>query len=96
MIAMNDVVSLLLALLAGILLGGMFFCGLWWTIQKGISSNRPALWFFISLVLRTGIALAGFYFVGRGRLEYLIPCVLGFMISRLIVNRLVQEVRHAH
>jgi F1F0 ATPase subunit 2 len=50
---------------AGVLLGAIFFGGLWWTVRKGVSSKRPALCFFGSLLLRTSIALAGFYFVGR-------------------------------
>ena len=62
---MNETLSLVLALVTGVLLGAMFFGGLWWTVQKGVSSKRPALWFFGSLLLRTSIALAGFYFIAR-------------------------------
>ena len=36
----------------GGLLGTMFFGGLWWTVRTGVSSQRPALWFLGSLVLR--------------------------------------------
>ena len=54
---------LVLAWLAGRLLGAIFFGGLWWTVRKGVSSNAPALWFFGSLLLRMSIVLAGFYFV---------------------------------
>ena len=85
---MNETLSLVLALVAGVLLGAMFFGGLWWTVQKGVSSKRPALWFFGSLLLRTSIALAGFYFVSGGHWERLLLCLLGFVISRLIVTRL--------
>ena len=60
---MNETVTLVLAWVAGLLLGAIFFGGLWWTIRKGLSSKRSALWFLGSLLLRTSIALAGFYFV---------------------------------
>ena len=90
MILMNETVSLVPALLAGVLLGAMFFGGLWWTVRKGVSSKQPAFWFFGSLVLRTSIALAGFYFVGRGHWERLLVCILGFVIARLIVTRLTR------
>jgi F1F0 ATPase subunit 2 len=83
----HEPLSLVLALVTGILLGAMFFGGLWWTVQKGVSSKRPALWFFGSLLLRMSIALAGFYFVGRGHWERLLVCLLGFVIARLIVTR---------
>ncbi len=63
---MNDPLPLLLAGAAGLVLGAIFFGGLWWTVRKGLSSRQPALWFFGSMLLRMGIALAGFYFVGRG------------------------------
>jgi len=87
---MNETLSLVLALVTGVLLGAMFFGGLWWTVQKGVSSKRPALWFFGSLLLRTSIALAGFYFIARGHWERLLVCLLGFIIARLIVTRLTR------
>ena len=60
---MNETLTLVLAWVAGVVLGAIFFGGLWWTVRKGVSSQRPALWFFGSLLLRMSIALAGFYFV---------------------------------
>jgi F1F0 ATPase subunit 2 len=79
------------ALAAGVLLGAIFFGGLWWTVNRGISSSRPALWFFASMVLRTGVILAGFYFVGNGRWERLALCLLGFVLARIAVNRLTRQ-----
>jgi len=87
---MNDTGGLVLALVTGVVLGAMFFGGLWWTIQKGMSSTRPALWFFGSLLLRMGIALAGFIVMARGHWERLLLCLLGFIMTRLIVTRLTQ------
>ena len=87
---MNDPGSLVLALVTGVVLGAMFFGGLWWTIQKGVSSTRPALWFIGSLLLRTSIALAGFYFIARGHWERLLVCLLGFVVARLVVTRLTR------
>ena len=72
----------MLALVAGVLLGAVFFGGLWWTVRKGVSSKRPALWFFGSLLLRMSIALAGFYFVSGGHWERLLVCLLGFVVAR--------------
>ncbi len=87
---MNETLILVLALVTGVLLGTMFFGGLWWTVRKGVSSQRPALWFFGSLLLRTSIVLAGFYFVSGGRWERLLVCLLGFVMARLIVMRLTR------
>ena len=54
-ITMNETLGLALALVAGVLLGAFFFGGLWWTVRKGVSSERPALWFFGSLLLRMSV-----------------------------------------
>src|SRR5579864_8194595 len=83
---MNETLILVLALVTGVLLGAMFFGGLWWTVRKGVSSKQPALWFLGSLLLRTSIAMAGFYFVARGHWERLLVCLLGFIMARLIVT----------
>jgi len=85
---MNETAILMLAVGAGVLLGALFFGGLWWTVRRGLASKRPALWFFGSLLLRTSIALVGFYFIARGHWERLLVCLLGFVMARLIVTRL--------
>ena len=85
---MNETLRLAPALVTGVLLGAMFFGGLWWTVRKGVSSKQPAFWFFGSLLLRASIALAGFYFVSSGHWERLLVCLLGFVLARLIVMRL--------
>jgi F1F0 ATPase subunit 2 len=85
---MNEALTLVLAWVAGGVLGAMFFGGLWWTVQKGVSSKRSALWFFGSLLLRMSIALAGFYFVSGGDWDRLLACLLGFVIARFVVTQL--------
>jgi F1F0 ATPase subunit 2 len=78
--------ALVLPLLAGVLLGMFFFGGLWWTIRRGVSSKQPAVLFFFSLLLRTGIALAGFYFVARGDWRRVLSCLVGFILARILVT----------
>jgi F1F0 ATPase subunit 2 len=89
---MNDIPALALALFAGALLGVFFFAGLWWSVQKGVTSEWPALWFLGSLLLRTGVILAGFYFVAQGHWSRLVASLLGFVIARVIV---VRRITHA-
>ena len=95
---MNETMMLVLAWMTGVLLGAVFFGGLWWTIRKGVSSSQPALWFVGSLLLRMGIAMAGFCLVARGHWQRLLLCLLGFVMARLIVTwltRPAQEASHA-
>lgn len=85
---MPDPMMLLLAGGAGVLLGVLFFGGLWWTAQRGLASRRPALWFVGSFLLRTSVVLAGMYVVSSGRWEALLACLVGFVVARVIVTRL--------
>jgi F1F0 ATPase subunit 2 len=87
---MNELLIGALAWLAGLLLGGIFFGGLWWTVHKSVSSQRPALWLLPSLLLRMSITLAGFYFVSDGYWQRWLLCLLGFIMARLIVTRLTR------
>lgn len=87
---MNEDLNLVSVLAAGFLLGAIFFGGLWWTVQRGLSSERPALWFLGSLLLRTSTVVAGFYFASWGHWERLLICLLGFFIMRRAVIRLTR------
>jgi F1F0 ATPase subunit 2 len=83
---MHDLLRLAPPLAAGLLLGAFFFVGLWWTVIKGVSSPRPALWFLGSMLLRMSVTLAGFYFVGRESWERWLLCLLGFVVARVVVQ----------
>jgi F1F0 ATPase subunit 2 len=87
---MNELLSLASALVMGALLGAMFYGGLWWTVRRGVSSKRVALWFLGSLLLRMGLALTGIYFVSGGHWQRLLLCLLGFVMARIAVTRLTQ------
>jgi F1F0 ATPase subunit 2 len=76
-----------LAALSGVLLGGIFFGGLWWTTRRGMLSTAPALWFSGSLLIRTIAALGGFYVVSQGEWSRLPACLLGFLLARSVIIR---------
>lgn len=91
----NEAFSLLLALVIGILLGVIFFGGLWLTVQKVVSSKLSLLWLIGSMLLRTCTTIIGFHFIARGHWDRLLLCVLGFVIARFFMTRRVQEASHA-
>jgi F1F0 ATPase subunit 2 len=94
---MNETLMLVVAGAVGLVLGAVFFGGLWWTVRKGVSSPRPALWFLGSMLLRMGIVLASFYFVGGGQWQRLLGCLLGFVIARFLVMWLTRtRVEHSN
>lgn len=88
---MNEVLLLALVFSAGMVLGAIFFGGLWWTVRKVVSSGHPALLFFGSLLLRMSIALAGFYFVSGDHWDRLLLCLVGFVMARLVVTWLARS-----
>jgi F1F0 ATPase subunit 2 len=91
---MAEALGLASALIAGLLLGAFFFGGLWWTVRKGVKSERVALWFFGSMLLRTGVVMLGFYFVMGDSWQRLLAGLLGFVLARLIVTRLTRIAVH--
>lgn len=84
---MVDGLNLMFGLIAGMMLGAIFFGGLLWTVHKGISAKYPAFWFFGSMLLRTCIVVLGFYFILGNSWQRLAAGLLGFTFARLIVIR---------
>jgi F1F0 ATPase subunit 2 len=87
----SETLKMTLAWLAGAALGVMFFGGLWWTVRRGLSSQKPALWFLGSLLARMAVALTGFYFVSGGDWRRLVLCLLGFVMARTAITRLAKS-----
>ncbi|MDY0166148.1 MAG: ATP synthase subunit I [Thermoguttaceae bacterium] len=86
--ATNDVITLVLAGGAGVVLGAAFFGGLWWTVRRGLSAKRPAVWFLGSFLVRAAILLAGFWLVAGGHWDRLLACLFGFFIARFLATLL--------
>ncbi|MCB0113857.1 MAG: ATP synthase subunit I [Caldilineaceae bacterium] len=85
--------SLLPPLMVGIALGLFYFVGLWWTVQRLASAENPALFSLISLFVRNGIALLGFYLVTADRWERLVACLIGFVLARMALVQFLKPER---
>jgi len=99
---MDDPAKLVAACAAGLVLGGLFYAGLWWTVRRGVAGPRPGLLFLGSLLLRLAVVLAGFHYVSDQRWERLLACLLGLVLARAAITwfiatpaRLAQEERRA-
>lgn len=88
---MNETTHIILALLSGILLGLIFFAGLWLTIKKGVRSKSPAIRFILSFIIRTSIVLCGFYFVSANDWKRLLACLAGFTIARFFATQIMKK-----
>ena len=82
---MNDTLRFGFSLMAGALLGILFFGGLWWTIQRGLASQWPAVWFVASPLLRLTVVLAGFYVLSAGDTGRLLVVLVGFLGTRTVM-----------
>ncbi len=96
--ALAPAYALVLAALAGIALGAVFFGGLWWTARRGAASSQPALWFSGSLLVRMAIVLPSLLAVAGGQWARMLACLLGFVVARMAVMRLTRPAApvHAH
>lgn len=93
---MIDLLSLSFALIAGMMLGAIFFGGLLWTVRKGVSAKHPAFWFFGSMLLRTCIVVLGFYYILGDSWQYLLAGLLGFVGARVVITRLTSKMETGH
>lgn len=99
---MNDMLTMILVFIAGLLLGTLFFGGLWLTVKKAVGSTKPALLILGSFVCRIAIVLIAFYFIGAGNWQRLLILLSGFIVARLLVVHftkakratVVEEVSH--
>ncbi len=82
---MNEIFIMILVFIAGLLLGTLFFGGLWLTVKKAVTSKKPAMIVLGSFAFRIGITLAGFYFIGAGNWQRLLLLLLGFIAARFLV-----------
>ena len=78
------------AVCAGILLGGLYFGGLWWTVGRMPHVRHPFNLYFGSLIVRLAIVLTAFY----GVLSYsgwpqLVAALMGFVAARVLLIRLI-------
>jgi F1F0 ATPase subunit 2 len=84
---MNAYLQYLAVILVGALLGGFFFVGLWWTVNRVPRAKHPVVLFLASGVVRTAVVMSGFWFVGRGNAIAMMCCLVGFISARLVLTR---------
>ncbi len=79
------------ALTAGLLLGTLYFGGLWWTVQK-VTGEKKAYIILLSFIIRLAILFAVFYYILLQGWQYLLAALTGFLLSRTIIFRLLKPV----
>lgn len=91
---MTDPLGLVVAALAGVAIGALFFAALWLSLHVTAVRAYGAFWLPLCALLRIGATLAGFYWVAAGDWQRLLACVAGFMLARVVATRLARPLRH--
>lgn len=76
----------LIAFVAGLLLGFFYFGSLWLTVQNLVKVKRPAMLSIGSFFFRTGLTLGGFFIVMSGQWERAFACMFGFLVMRKVLT----------
>lgn len=83
---MNDILHYGWVLGVGVLIGAVFFGGLWWTVRNAPGFANPGLWFAGSSMIRTLVAVGGYLIVSDGNWRNIVSCLAGFLAARLAVT----------
>jgi F1F0 ATPase subunit 2 len=78
---------LILSLAIGVMLGVLFYGGLWMTIRALLVTRYPVAVTLCSLLFRTSAVLAGVVLSSRGQWQNAVACLAGLVVGRIIVSR---------
>lgn len=87
---MNAILTLSLQFVVGVLLGTLFYGGLWWTVRR-VAANASAFWLVGSFIVRTILVLTVLYAVTRGEWRGMAACFAGFLVVRPVLTRLIRR-----
>ncbi len=81
----------MIAFFIGILMGIIFFGGLYLTVQKLNEVRHPGLLMIISFILRMATILAGFFYVSKDGYKHILYALLGAISVRFIMIFVVNK-----
>jgi F1F0 ATPase subunit 2 len=88
---MEVIVAVMGSLVAGAVMGYLFFWGLWKTVELMDVVKHPYVWMLGSFVIRTALVLAGFYLLLQIQWQLIAVALLGFLGARMIVMQYVKR-----
>lgn len=84
---MRPVVLLFGGFAAGLVVGLVFFGGLWSTTRRLATSSRPGLLIVVSLLGRLALLAAVMVVLARADVALLVGSLLGLLTTRLVLTR---------
>ncbi len=91
---MNELLLISLSLIAGLMLGILFFGGLWWTLQN-YSLSENSLTVISSSMIRLALLMLGLYFITAGDWKRALVALSGVIIGRVLVTHFIQAPKAA-
>lgn len=89
---MNINIYTLISLFIGLILGLLYFTGLWLTVKNMQKSRSPVALTLVSFFVRTAAIMLVLIFVARqGNYINIIVLLAGFIIGRLILSRRIGQ-----
>jgi F1F0 ATPase subunit 2 len=85
--SMTEVVTLTGSLATGLIIGVVYFGGLWLTMRAVSASKRPRLLTAVSFIGRLAVAGLGFYLLSAGGWQRPVVAIAGFILMRLLLAR---------
>jgi len=79
--------QILFPLFAGVLIGLLYFTGLWQTVQRLSDSPQPYRLLAVSYIGRLALATGGFYLIMIGGWVQLTAAIAGFLMARTVLMR---------
>lgn len=83
---MNSV-QLFLSFLVGVLGGGLYFSGLWFTVRQLPGARRPGLLLLGSFTLRLALLLGAIYLLASAHWTHLLSALAGVVLARVLLIR---------
>lgn len=81
----ESIFSMLIALIAGIILGVFYFGSLWITVRQLPTTAYPARLFIGSFIGRIVVTMFGFYLIMDGQWQRILIGLGGFILARIIL-----------
>ena len=78
---------MIVRLIGGLLLGAVFYGGLWLTVRWLAKTRHPFAVMLGSLMLRTAVTLAGFVVIIGHRWQNALTALIGFTAARFLLPR---------
>ena len=76
---------MIIAFIVGILVGSLFFGGLYLTVKKLTSLKYPALFMMLSLIVRLVILTGGIYLIMDGGIKNVLSAMAGIILVRFVM-----------